>query len=84
MLSHAHRLGLVGRGVGKDEIGAAGLPARPQQQAVARLAGPLRGRFVRYRSRHSLNNRVLRALFANRLNWREVQADGLGWMRSAA
>jgi UDP-3-O-[3-hydroxymyristoyl] N-acetylglucosamine deacetylase len=34
------------------------------------LAGhPIQGRFTGYRSGHGLNNRVLKALFANRLNW---------------
>lgn len=37
------------------------------------LAGaPLRGRFSGYRSGHALNNRLLRALFADRANWRAV------------
>jgi UDP-3-O-[3-hydroxymyristoyl] N-acetylglucosamine deacetylase len=35
------------------------------------LAGaPIRGRFTGYRSGHALNNRLLRALFANQANWR--------------
>ncbi len=39
------------------------------------LAGaPLLGRFVGHRSGHTLNNRVLRALFADRANWQEVAA----------
>ena len=48
------------------------------------LGGVLRGRFVGWRSGHALNNRVLRALFADASNWRAVQDDGLGWMRDAA
>jgi UDP-3-O-[3-hydroxymyristoyl] N-acetylglucosamine deacetylase len=48
------------------------------------LAGALRGRFIGHRSGHALNNRVLRALFAEPSNWRLVRADGLGWMREAA
>ena len=37
------------------------------------LAGaPLRGRFVGHRSGHALNNRLLRALFADAANWRAV------------
>jgi UDP-3-O-[3-hydroxymyristoyl] N-acetylglucosamine deacetylase len=37
------------------------------------LAGaPLRGRFVAHRSGHTLNSRLLRALFADRAAWREV------------
>jgi UDP-3-O-[3-hydroxymyristoyl] N-acetylglucosamine deacetylase len=39
------------------------------------LAGaPLRGRFVGHRSGHGLNNRLLRALFADPANWRGVPA----------
>ena len=48
------------------------------------LAGPLRGRFIGYRSGHALNNRLLRALFADAANFGVVHADGLGWMRDAA
>jgi len=37
------------------------------------LAGaPLSGRFIAHRSGHALNNRLLRALFADRSAWREV------------
>jgi UDP-3-O-[3-hydroxymyristoyl] N-acetylglucosamine deacetylase len=37
------------------------------------LAGaPLRGRFSGHRSGHALNNRLLRALFADRANWRAL------------
>ncbi|HVC63760.1 MAG TPA: UDP-3-O-acyl-N-acetylglucosamine deacetylase [Acetobacteraceae bacterium] len=39
------------------------------------LAGvPLSGRFIAHRSGHSLNNRLLRALFADASAWREVGA----------
>ena len=39
------------------------------------LAGaPLIGRFIAHCSGHTLNNRLLRALFADRLAWREVSA----------
>lgn len=48
------------------------------------LAGALRGRFIGFRSGHALNNKVLRALFADEANWRFVQTDGFGWLRSAA
>ena len=48
------------------------------------LAGVLRGRFIGHRSGHALNNKVLRALFADPANWRAISADGLGWMRDAA
>jgi UDP-3-O-[3-hydroxymyristoyl] N-acetylglucosamine deacetylase len=37
------------------------------------LAGaPIRGRFIAHRSGHALNNRLLRALFADRATWRYV------------
>ncbi|MDE2334354.1 MAG: UDP-3-O-acyl-N-acetylglucosamine deacetylase [Rhodospirillales bacterium] len=40
------------------------------------LAGaPLRGRFRGHRSGHALNNRLLRALFADAANWRTAAAD---------
>ena len=49
------------------------------------LAGAgLRGRFIGHRSGHALNNRVLRALFADPANWRAVQADEIGWLHEAA
>ena len=42
------------------------------------LAGaPLIGRFVAHRSGHTLNNRLLRALFADRSAWREVSSAPL-------
>jgi UDP-3-O-[3-hydroxymyristoyl] N-acetylglucosamine deacetylase len=38
------------------------------------LAGaPLRGRFIAHRSGHTLNNRLLRALFADQAAWRQVE-----------
>ena len=47
------------------------------------LAGaPLRGRFKGHRSGHALNNRLLRALFADAGNWRAVgteDAEGAGF-----
>jgi UDP-3-O-[3-hydroxymyristoyl] N-acetylglucosamine deacetylase len=40
------------------------------------LAGaPLIGHFVAHRSGHALNNRLLRALFADRSAWREVSSE---------
>ena len=40
------------------------------------LAGhPIHGRFAGYRSGHALNNRLLRALFADASAWRVVQPD---------
>jgi UDP-3-O-[3-hydroxymyristoyl] N-acetylglucosamine deacetylase len=42
------------------------------------LAGAsLRGRFIAHRSGHTLNNRLLRALFADRAAWQEVEAAPL-------
>lgn len=42
------------------------------------LAGaPLRGRFIAHRSGHTLNNRLLRALLADRAAWREAEAAPL-------
>ena len=41
------------------------------------LAGAaIRGRFVAHRGGHALNNRLLRALFADRANWRAVVPKG--------
>ena len=37
----------------------------------------LLGRFVGHRSGHALNNRVLRALFADSANWREITGSAL-------
>jgi UDP-3-O-[3-hydroxymyristoyl] N-acetylglucosamine deacetylase len=40
------------------------------------LAGaPLHGRFVAHRSGHTLNNRLLRALFDDASAWREIVAQ---------
>jgi UDP-3-O-[3-hydroxymyristoyl] N-acetylglucosamine deacetylase len=42
------------------------------------LAGaPLSGRFIAHRSGHALNNRLLRALFADAAAWRDVDAGPL-------
>jgi len=42
------------------------------------LAGaPLDGRFVAHRSGHTLNNRLLRALFADASAWREISSEPL-------
>lgn len=49
------------------------------------LAGAaLQGRFVGHRSGHALNNQVLRALFADAANWREVPNALPVWERAAA
>lgn len=39
---------------------------------LAMAGAALRGRFIGHRSGHTLNNRVLRALFADPANWRDV------------
>lgn len=39
---------------------------------LALAGGPLQGRFVGHKSGHALNNRLLRALFADAANWRLV------------
>ena len=39
---------------------------------LAMAGAALQGRFVGHRSGHTLNNRVLRALFADRSNWRDA------------
>jgi UDP-3-O-[3-hydroxymyristoyl] N-acetylglucosamine deacetylase len=44
---------------------------------LALAGGPLHGRFVAHRSGHDLNNRLLRALFADAAAWRMVAADPL-------
>lgn len=50
------------------------------------LAGAaLHGRFTGHRSGHALNNRLLRALFADAANWCEAGTDGMAdWTRAAA
>ena len=39
---------------------------------LAMAGAVLRGRFIGHRSGHTLNNRVLRTLFADRSNWRDA------------
>ncbi len=53
------------------------------------LAGaPLRARFIGHRNGHALNNRLLRALFADAANWRPLpaamQTAGSRWLEHAA
>lgn len=49
------------------------------------LAGAaLRGRFVAHRSGHTLNNRLLRALFADRAAWRFVEPATPDWLADSA
>ncbi len=44
------------------------------------LAGSaIHGRFVAHRTGHALNNKLLRALFADRSAWRMAPLDGAGW-----
>jgi UDP-3-O-[3-hydroxymyristoyl] N-acetylglucosamine deacetylase len=44
------------------------------------LAGaPIHGRFVAHRTGHALNNRLLRALFADQSAWRLVSLETAGW-----
>ena len=48
------------------------------------LAGaPLAGRFVGQRSGHTLNNRLLQALFASPANWRLVEGGESAWSSAA-
>jgi UDP-3-O-[3-hydroxymyristoyl] N-acetylglucosamine deacetylase len=44
---------------------------------LALAGGPLHGRFVAHRTGHNLNNRLLRALFADAAAWRMVATDPL-------
>ena len=44
---------------------------------LALAGGPIQGRFVAHKTGHALNNRLLRAVFADAANWRMVQADAL-------
>lgn len=48
---------------------------------LAMAGATLQGRFVGHRSGHTLNNRVLRALFADDANWREVTQPG--WAKTS-
>ena len=49
------------------------------------LAGaPLRARFTGHRSGHALNNRLLRALFADPANWREVPSFAMSLQSEGA
>ena len=44
---------------------------------LALAGGPLHGRFIAHRTGHDLNNRLLRALFADSAAWRAVGMDPL-------
>ena len=49
------------------------------------LAGaPIHGRFVAHRTGHALNNRLLRALFADESAWRVVPLEPAGWSQGYA
>jgi len=45
---------------------------------LALAGGPIQGRFIAHKTGHALNNRLLRAVFADAANWRLVSADKLG------
>lgn len=45
---------------------------------LALAGGPIQGRFIAHKTGHALNNRLLRAVFADAANWRLVQADAVG------
>ena len=51
---------------------------------LAMAGGAIHGRFVAHRTGHALNNRLLRALFAEAGAWRQVSLEGAGWALSAA
>ena len=50
---------------------------------LALAGGALSGRFVGHRSGHALNNQVLRALFADPANWRDVAPEYGAVLRAA-
>ena len=45
---------------------------------LALAGGPIQGRFVAHKTGHALNNRLLRAVFADAKAWRLVQSDAVG------
>ncbi len=45
---------------------------------LALAGGPIQGRFVAHKTGHALNNKLLRAVFADSANWRLVSADMVG------
>ncbi len=45
---------------------------------LALAGGPIHGRFVAHKTGHALNNRLLRAVFADAANWRLMAADAVG------
>ena len=49
------------------------------------LAGAvIHGRFLAHRTGHALNNKLLRALFADETAWRMVSLEGAGWSPSTS
>lgn len=46
---------------------------------LAMAGAPIHGRFVAHRTGHALNNRLLRALFADHGAWRRVSLDASAW-----
>jgi UDP-3-O-[3-hydroxymyristoyl] N-acetylglucosamine deacetylase len=46
---------------------------------LAMAGAPLHGRFVAHRTGHALNNKLLRALFADATAWRMVSLEPAGW-----
>ena len=46
---------------------------------LAMAGAPIHGRFVAHRTGHALNNKLLRALFADRTAWRRVSLDTPAW-----
>jgi UDP-3-O-[3-hydroxymyristoyl] N-acetylglucosamine deacetylase len=46
---------------------------------LAMAGAPLHGRFVAHRTGHALNNKLLRALFADATAWRLTSLEPAGW-----
>ena len=49
---------------------------------LAMAGAPIHGRFVAHRTGHALNNKLLRALFADRTAWRRVSLDVPAWSQA--
>jgi UDP-3-O-[3-hydroxymyristoyl] N-acetylglucosamine deacetylase len=50
---------------------------------LAMAGAPILGRFVAHRTGHALNNRLLRALFADASAWRRISLDTPAWSQVA-
>ena len=50
---------------------------------LAMAGAPILGRFVAHRTGHALNNRLLRALFADASAWRRISLDTPAWSQAA-